>query len=116
MDTPASRYIAGRTRSNGDAVAEDQVLHLQWNTSPTLHPRDGLSNGGAGCSSGRSAYNRSFLYQYIRFCRARSNARRNVSHMTPHERKPTTLRFATFLSSSAYGLYDYISRYIGEQL
>lgn len=36
--------------------------------------------------------------------------------MTSHERKPTILRFATFLSSSAYGLYDYVSRYIGEQL
>lgn len=36
--------------------------------------------------------------------------------MTSHERKLATLHFVTFLSSNSYGLYDYVSWYIGKQL
>jgi len=39
-----------------------------------------------------------------------------VSRMISNEREPATLRFVTFLSSSAYGVYEYVSQYIGEQL
>src|SRR5437588_12794304 len=40
---------------------------------------------------------------------------KEAEYMYHSQREPSLLRFATFLSPSLYEVYEYISRYVGEQ-